>query len=169
MCGEIAEWQEAKDVTVRLVTTGARTNVVLSQQFSGVEEIRLNETMITGFNGGTSGAAYLQLFQPGMNNGTSNNEAAHGLLIPYDVLNPHSIYNNPRVISRGNMVNMSQFGIALVLPTTGAPVLFTEASFVLTFVCRRSPDSIAEIRRLKAAMDYPVTTVGLRNTYDPSR
>lgn len=167
MCGEIEDWQYAKDVTIRLVTTGAETNVVLGNRFDEVEEIRLNEIMVTGFNGGVSAGAYLRINLNGMTNGTANNEANSGLLVPIDVLNPHSIYNNPRVISRGNRVNVNQFGIALLMPN-GTASAFTEACIVLTFVCRRSADSLAEVRRLKSTVHYLPTILDVRTTFNPN-
>lgn len=151
-------------VTVRLTTDGSETNVVLSQQFDDVEEIRLNEFLFTNYQGGTSGACYLRLRQNGLSNATVNNEANPGLLIPVDVLNPHQIYNNPRPISRGQMVNVSHFGIQLLTPA-GAAVTFDEASLVLTFVCRRSADSMAEVRRLKSMVDYLPTITDVRTTH----
>jgi hypothetical protein len=168
MCGEIQEWQVAKAVNIRLVTSGARQQVILSQQFDDVEEIRLDEIMITGFNGGVSGACYLRIFQNGMQHGACNNEANPGLLVAVDILNPHTVYSRPRTILQGNMVNMSQFGISLLLPT-GVAVAFTEASIMLTVVCRRSADSMAEVRRLKATVDYLPSIIDTRTTFRPGQ
>lgn len=168
MCGEIEEWQYAKAVTVRLTTSGAQTNVVLGNRFAEVEEIRLNEVMVTGFNGGVSACAYLRIFQDNMTHATANNEANSGLLVPIDVLNPHQVYNNPRPVSQGNRVNINQFGIALLMPN-GTAATFTEACFVLTFVCRRSADSLEEVRRLKASVAYLPTIKDVRTTFNPNQ
>lgn len=166
MCGEIQDWQEARGVTVRLTTDGTRRNVVLGGVWDDVEEIRLDEIMITGFNGGVSGGCYLQIFQPGMRHGTVNNESNSGLLIPVDVLNPHVVHNRPRVIARGQMVNISQFGIGLFMPN-GTPATFTEAMLILTFVMRKSADAIEEVRRLKATVDYLPSKLDVANTFNP--
>jgi len=168
MCGEIQEWQIARSVCIRLITNGNKQLVTLGSKFDDVEEIRLDEIMVTNFNGGVSAAAYVKLYQNGMNEATCNNEQEPGLLIGIDVLNPHTVYQRPRVISVGNMVNINSFNVEMRLPG-GAVATFNEAVLILTFVCRRSPDSIAEVRRLKATVDYLPSIIDVRNTFDPTK
>ena len=166
MCGEIEDWQTAHGVSVRLTGTGARTNVILNQQYDDVEQINLDEIMITGFNAGVSAGMYVRIYQNGLDTSASNNESNPGVLVPVDVLNPNKVYNRPRVLAQGQMVNVSQFAIALFMPD-GTPATFNEACIIMTFVRRRTADSSAEVRRLKATVDYLPSIVGASNTYQP--
>lgn len=166
MCGEIEEWQIARFVQMQL-SAGGLTQITLNQKFEAVEEIRLNEILITGFNGGVSGMAYLNVDINGATHAVTNNTAIPGMMVMVDVLNPHTVYNNPVTILKANLCSVNQFGVSFRLPS-GAPVTFTEAIFTLTFVCRRSPDSLAEIRALKAQVTLPSYKDGAaRNTYNP--
>ncbi len=153
MCGEIQEWQEAKTATVRLTTNGNQT-VSFTHMFDQVEEIRLDEIMVTNFNGGVSGAAYLNLRLNGMHSGEASNERQEGLLILIDAANPHVIYQRPRLIGNANLVHVNSFQLSFDLPS-GIAATFTEFCMVLTFVCRKSEDSISQIRRMKARMGPP--------------
>lgn len=166
MCGEIQEWQIARIVQIEL-DRGGLTQVVLNQKFEGVEEIRLNEILITGFNGGVSGHAYLNVDINGATHAITNNTAIPGMMVMVDVLNPHTVYDNPMTVLQGNLCSVNQFGVYFRL-STGAAVVFTQAVLTLTFVCRRSPDSLAEIRALKAQVTLPSIKDGAaRNTYNP--
>jgi len=164
MCGEIQDWQESKTVTVRLTATGLR-NVFLTNKFDRVEEVRVEEILVTGVGG--SGASYLRFEHQNLTDGSAKSEPVPGLMVCIDVLNPHVVYSRPRVIARGDRVSINNFQIGLFTPA-GAALGFTEASIVLTFVCRRSEDSLQQIRMLKAAMDYPPSIKDFaRNTYEP--
>jgi hypothetical protein len=168
MCGEIEDWQIAKQVNVRLVGGGGRQNINLNGTFANVEEIRVTEVLFTNFNGGVSAGAYLNVHLNGLHPGCVNNEPLSGTLLMCDVLNPHVVYQNPRVVARANQISLNQFGLSIVLPT-GAPLVFTEACITLVFVCRRTADEIAEVRRMKALMHYPPSILdgAARNTYNP--
>lgn len=166
MCGEIDDWQTARSCTVRIVTNGAPQNIVLGQKYDNVEEVRLDEVMITGFNGGASAAAYLRIGLNGMHHGTSNNEANPGLLIMTDVLNPHTVYQRPRLVGVGHMITVNTFELSLSMPN-GAAATFTEASFVLTFVMRKSPEALEETRRLNMLVHAPPGTRDIRNSFNP--
>lgn len=166
MCGEIEDWQIARTVQIRL-TSGAQQQVTLNQKFEAVEEIRLTEFMITNFNGGVSAMAYLNVDISGATHAVTNNTATPGMMLMMDVLNPHTVYSNPATMLKGNLTSVNSFGISLRLPT-GAAVTFTEAVFTMTFVCRRSPDSLAEIRALKAQVTLPSVKDGAaRNMFNP--
>ena len=159
MCGEIEDWQYARTVVIRMTTDGSQKKIDFNSIFDQVEEVRLTESFVLNFNGGTSGSAYLELDIPHINSVCVSNERRKGTLIMVDNLNPHVIYSNPRVIASGGMANFQSFQ-ARFMSTADAfdqqvPVTFTEAVFVLTLVCRRSVDSIAEIRKLRQMMDYP--------------
>lgn len=154
MCGEIEEWQEVKQVDVRLTTSGTATTVQLPLLIERVEQVRLDEIMFVGFNGGASAAVYLDFRTNGINSASANNENRPGCMIQVDVLNPHTAYQRPKVLGNGNFMTTNSFEIAIRLPT-GVPVLFTEAALSLTFVCRKSENSLAEVRRLKAMMLPP--------------
>lgn len=168
MCGEIEEWQKAKQFNVRLTTNGQATQITLSDKFDQVEEIRLDECMFTGFNGGTSGAVYLEFTSNGFNSSIPNNEAKSGVLLMVDVLNPHTTFQRPKLLARGHLLTLNSFQIRIVLPS-GAAVAFTEASFSLTAVCRKGADEIAEVRRLKAtALPPPSIKDGMAsNAFNP--
>lgn len=167
MCGETEDWQEAHDASVRITGSGANSIIHLARIYDDVEEVRLNEVLVTGFNGGTSGAFYLQVSHNGLNPSVINNENNKGVLIPVDVLNPHSIYQRPRTIMKGDQVNLQQFELGCVMPDNSVAT-FTEAVFVFTIVVRKSPDQIAEVRRLKASVDYlPSIKADARNQWNP--
>jgi len=151
MCGEIEEWQEVKQVDVRLTTTGATTVVQLPSLIERVEQIRLDEIQITGFNGGASGAVYIYFRTNGVNNVSVNNENRSGCMLMIDVLNPHTTFQRPKILGNGNFMTTNSFELSIRLPS-GVPVLFTEAALCLTFVCRKSENSLSEVRRMKAAM-----------------
>ncbi len=170
MCGEIQEWQEAKTVFVRLTGSGAQQNVVIGNKFDNVEEVWVDEVMVTGFNGGVSAAAYLNVTINGMHPGSANNEAKPGVLVMVDVLNPHTVYQRPRVVAKGHMVSVNTLKVSLNLPS-GVAATFTEAAFTLTLVCRKTADQLEEVRRLKASVDYaPSIRDGMaRQTFDPNR
>lgn len=165
MCGEIEKWQTTAQVTVR-VTSGAEQNIVFSNRYSNVEEIRLTEVQVTGFNGGVSGAFYLKLGLNGFTRSYVDNEAQSGVLIPVDVLNPHTVYSNPRTIAKADKVNFNQFRMSMVL-ANGATVAVTEACFVFTVVMRKSPEELAEYRKMMSEMDIPQRRDFVRNSYNP--
>lgn len=153
MCGEIEEWQERKTVTVRLTQTG-KQNIQFSGSFDQVEEIRLDEIMVTNFNGGVSASAYLNLSLPGLHSGEYSNERQEGILMLIDTANIHTVFQRPRVIGNANLVHVNSLTFSFNMPS-GVAATFTELSLVLTFVCRRSEDSISQIRRFKAMLAPP--------------
>ena len=166
MCGDIQPWQTTKTVTVRMVDGGLAQNVVLGNKYDNVEEVRLDEVMITGFNGAVSASAYLKFQTQGLHHGASNNEANSGLLLPIDVLNPHTVYARARVIATGHMITINTFQLSVLMPN-GAAATFTEASFVLTFVMRKSPDALEETRRMNMLVHAPPGIIDVRNSYNP--
>lgn len=171
MCGEIQDWQYARTVVIRMTTSGATQKIDFSGIFDQVEEIRLTESFVLGFNGGVSGTGYLELDIPQLSNVTISNERRKGILIMVDNLNPHVIYSNPRVIATGGMTSLQSFQARFLTTAASAlPVTFTEAVFVLTLVCRRSVDSIAEVRKMRHMMDYPPSRKdgAIGNSYQPN-
>ena len=154
MCGEIEEWQEVKQVDVRLTTSGAQTTVQLPLLIERVEQIRLDESLFVGFNGGASAAVYLDFRSNGISSVSANNENRPGCMLQVDVLNPHAVYQRPKVLGNGSFMTTNSFEIAIRLPT-GVPVLFTECALSLTFVCRKGENALSEVRRMKAAMLPP--------------
>lgn len=151
MCGEIEDWQEVKQVDVRLVTSGAQTVVQLPSLIERVEQIRLDESLFVGFNGGTSGAVFVEFQTNGVNSVSVNNLNRTGCMLQVDVLNPHTVYQRPKILGNGNFMTTNSFSLAIKLPD-GTPVLFTEAALSLTFVCRKGENALAEVRKMKASM-----------------
>lgn len=153
MCGEIEDWQIAHTVCIRLPFNSNYNHIQLNSIFQQCEEVRLDEVYLKNFNGGVSTAAYLDFDINGMSSGYAGNEAQKGLLIAFDSLNPLQIYSRPKVIARG-MTTLQSFDFTVRLPGGAVPT-WTEAAFMLTVVCRRSADSIAEIRKLRQLVDRP--------------
>jgi len=153
MCGEIEDWQIAHTVCIRLTSNASLNHIQLNSIFQQCEEVRLDEIYLKGFNGGVSTAAYLDFDINGMSSGYAGNEAQKGLLIAFDALQPQQIYSRPKVIARG-MTTLQSFDFSVRLPGGAIPA-WTEAAFMLTVVCRRSADSIAEIRKLRQLVDQP--------------
>lgn len=169
MCGEIQKWQVARTAYVRLTTSGATTKVILNNLYTNVEEVRLDEVLITGFNGGASGSCYLTVDGAGLNDASSNNESKRGSLIMVDVTNPHTVHQRPITLAYGQMSNINNFEITLTNPN-GTTTTFTEAVFLFTFVCRKSQDQIKAYREMKALMnEYPPSILdgAPRNTWNP--
>lgn len=153
MCGEIKAYQTAIDVAIRVTASGV--NVIKLPQISRVDEIRLDGFFITGFNGAVSSSAYLQLTGiSGMRETTINSNNKPGCLIAVDVNNPHVIFSRPRMLATGSATTVNSFNVNLVLPS-GANATFTEACFFVTFVCRKSPEEMAEYRQLMAQVEIP--------------
>ena len=167
MCGEIGKHQYAKQVSMRL-TTGADQNVVFSKTFEDVEQVWLDEIMITGFNGGTSASCYVNININGLAKSGINNENNPGMLVPVDVLNPHTVYSRPRVLAEGSLVNINSLSVSIRLPT-GAAVALTEASICLTFVMRRPKEEDTAYRVQKnAETRAPSYRDPVRNSYNPA-
>jgi hypothetical protein len=165
MCGEIQIWQKAMQVTVR-VTSGAWTEIVLNKTLEDVEEIRLDEIMITGFNSATSASCYVNLEANNLANGYINNENKRGLLVPIDVLNPHTFYSRPRLLATSEGVNLNRFGLTITMPN-GTAATLTEASLVLTFVMHKPKEEIRAYREKMAMMEVPSIKDVARNAYQP--
>lgn len=158
-------WQKAIQVTVR-VTTGALTEIILNKTLEDVEEIRLDEIMITGFNSATSAACYVNVEANNIANGYVNNENRRGLLVPIDVNNPHTYYSRPRLLATSEGVNLNRFGLTISMPS-GTAATLTEASLVLTFVVSRPKEEIRAYREKMAMMDLPSIKDLARNTFQP--
>ena len=158
MCGEIEDWQQATTLTIRLGANAGVNIIRLNHIFEQVEEIRLDEIFLNGFNAGVNTSAYLQLNASGLSCGVASNEDRQGLLINYSSTNPQQIYSRPRTIAHG-MTNLQHFTLTVTLPNGTFPV-WTEVAFVLTVVTRRSADSLAEVRRMRhmMAMNTPQRT-----------
>jgi len=169
MCGEIQPWQIAKLVNVRLTTSGALQTVTLNKALERVEEIWLDEIQVTGFNAGVSAGAYFNLTVNGMHSGACSNEGKPGVLVMIDILNPHTVYQRPKSLAVGSQCSVNTFKLSVSLPN-GTPVTFTEACLSLTFVCRRSPEELEEVRKLKASVDYPpsIRDGAVRNDFNPN-
>ena len=167
MCGEIEKWQKAEQVCVR-VTSGSPTKIVLNKAYENVQEIRLDEVMITGFNGGVSAACYVQLEAQGLSNSGCNNENRRGLLVPIDVLNPGTFYSRPRQVATSEGITVNQFELSILLASTGAAATLTEGTFVFTFVMHKPATEIAAYRQKVAMMDAPSIRDPVRNSYNPS-
>lgn len=150
MCGEIEDWQEAHTLTIRLTSNAAKNTVKINAILAQCEEIRLDEIFLKNFNGGASTAFYLNFEISGMSSGFASNENKSGLLLAYDPSNPQQFYSRPKVLSKG-MTNLSGFSFSVLLPDGSVPS-FDEAAFMMTVVCRRSADSLAEVRRLRQQM-----------------
>lgn len=169
MCGEIEDWQTAKQVYVRLENNANNVNITLNNKFDQVEEIRLDEVLVTGWNGGVSSCAYVRIDCNNMSAVTTNNEARAGVLVMVDVNNPHTVYSRPRVLTRGHLVSVNSFQLSIVLPD-GTPVNFTEIGLCLTLVCRKGADELEAIRKLKYSAEYPPSVKDsiARNIFHPS-
>lgn len=169
MCGEIQEWQFASQVFLRLTGDGRPQQITLQAPFERVEEIRLDEAMATTFNGGASGMGYLTISGGALTSGTLNSDRRTGVLLMFDVNNPHMTFSRPRVVAKATQATVHQFEISFLSPT-GTALTFGELGLCLTFVCRKSEDELAEVRRLKASIiqESPsVKEAALRTTYDP--
>jgi hypothetical protein len=166
MCGEVQLWQNARESTVR-VTSGATTNIYLPVQMSRVMEVRLDEVFVTGFNGGVSGTAYVNMNIPNMTPVALNNEKQPGFLIGVDVLNPHVVFNRPKLLFKAEGATIQNFQMSVVLPT-GATATFTELVLSLTFVMAKSADELKEVRMWRASVEPHPTIMDVRNTYNPS-
>lgn len=168
MCGEIEEWQHKRQVFVRLTTNGASRIITLPHIFERVEEIRLDEILVTNFQGGVAGSAYLNLNGQGLTTNSVSLDRRPGSLILVSPLTPHLQYNNPRVLALGNMATVNSFELSFIT-VAGVPVTFDEMDLVLTFVCRKSEDQMEQVRKMKAAMHYPPSIKDgvARNTFDP--
>ena len=165
MCGEIQDWQKQSSCSIR-VTTGIPQNIPLPKIFDEVEEIRIDEFMITNFNGGISGTCYVQMEVNSMNNPSVNNDQRTGTLLIVDVLNPKTVYQRPRVVAASHPVTVNQISFRITNPD-GSTTTFNEASFVLTIVMRKSEDELAEVRRLKAQVDYLPSIKDVKTTFQP--
>lgn len=150
MCGEIEDWQESHTLTVRLGSNAGKNVIRLNAILAQCEEIRLDEIFLKNFNGGVSTSFYLDFEISGMSSGFASNENRSGLLVAYDSLNPRQYYSRPKVLSKG-MTNLSGFTMSILLPDGSVPT-FSEVALMMTIVCRRSADSLAEIRRMRQAM-----------------
>ena len=158
-------WQKARQVTVR-VTSGSLTEVILNDTLLNVEEIRLDEIMITGFNSATSASCYVDISAPNLSNGYVTNENRRGFLVPIDVLNPHTYYSRPRLVATSEGVNLNRFHISISM-ATGVAATLTEASLVLTFVMSRPKEEIRAYREKMAMMDLPSIKDVARNSFQP--
>jgi hypothetical protein len=165
MCGEIMPWQKAVQVCVR-VTSGAWTEIILNKTLEDVEEIRLDEIMITGFNSATSASCYVNVEASSIANGYVNNENKRGLLVPIDVLNPHTYYSRPRLLATSEGVNLNRFGLTITMPS-GTAATLTEASLVFTFVMSRPKEEIRAYREKMAMMEVPSIKDVARNSFQP--
>lgn len=166
MCGEVQLWQTSRESTVR-VTSGVLTNIYLPCQMSRVMEVRLDEVFVSGFNGGVSGTAYVNMNMPNLNPVAMNNEKQAGFLISVDVLNPHVVYNRPRLLFKSEGATVQNFQMSVTLPSGAVPV-FTELVLNLTFVMAKSADELADIRKWRASIEPHPSIMDVRNTYNPS-
>jgi len=167
MCGEIEDWQEAKTVNIRVTASGGNVQIKLDHIMDSVEEVRMDEIMVLNYNVGTSGSFYLDLDIQDMKSQWVSNERVPGSLVLVDALNPHSIYQRPRVLARGHPVSVQNFVLNARLPT-GAPITFDELSLVLTFVCRKNEDTNQATRIANGQRDYlPTIRDVVANSYNP--
>lgn len=165
MCGEVEKWQYARSISVRFVTTGAGTSVVLPYQFKNVQEIRLDETFFVGWNGGVTGTAYLRIRLNGAQDAVVNTDNQPGMLIGVDVLNPHDIFQRPRTVCLCDNVSISRFDVEIRSPA-GTAILFTEGFVVLTLVMRKEPEQIEAYRVASQQVETPqVKGVDPRSTF----
>ena len=166
MCGEIEDWQEAKTVTVR-VTGGNNQQIALDHILDSVEEVRLDEIQVLNFNGGVSGSFYFDVEIQDMKSQWISNERVPGSLILVDALNPHTVFQRPRVLAKGHPVSIQNFVVNARLPS-GAAATFDEMAVVLTFVCRKNEDTNQATRVARGQMDYPPSIRDLvANSYNP--
>lgn len=165
MCGEIKPWQIQKSVSIRLTTSASNTTVTLPYQFQRVEEIRLDEFLFVGFNGGVSGVTYLNMRINGAASDCINNDNNQGTAIPVNVLTSHMIYNRPRVLQTAHGATVNDFQVRLE-QSDGTLTTFTECLLVLTFVMRKSAAELADYRQQQAMLDIPqMKGVDPRSTY----
>lgn len=165
MCGEIEKWQKATQVTIR-VTSGAKQTIQLAKQLADVEEIRLDEFMITGFNGGTSGSFYMDMQVPGFTDAFVSNETKRGTLLGLDVLNPKTYYSRPKVLYKSHPVTMNQFLFELMLPNGSTPAL-TEGIFIFTVVQRKPLEEQEEYRNFINKLEFPSRKDPGRGYFNP--
>ena len=167
MCREIEKWQYQRHVTIR-VTNGNLQNINLGDKFADVEEVRLKEYMFTGFNGGVSSAVYCNFQLQGLRHMITNNENQRGFLLMVDVLQPHTVYDDARGIVKGEMANVNQLKLDITLPNGTVPT-FTEASFVLVLVMRKSAEEIQSWRMKRAMIEgVPSIVDPAKNYYNPA-
>lgn len=136
MCGEIGADQYTRQLNVRIVTNGNEQTVTLSKQFQDLDELRLDEIMVTGFNSGTSAACYLQVNQRGLSSPAISDNNVPGTLLMVDVLNPHTVFQRPKVIAVSQLGTIASFRMSVKMPD-GTPATFTELSMILTAVMRK--------------------------------
>ena len=165
MCGEIQNWQHTKQFSLR-VTSGAVQQLSLSDIFHDCEEVWLDEFLITGFNGGASGACYMKVDASNFTQGARNNEQVRGTMLSVDVLNPHVVFQRPRVVLRSSMSTLQTLEFSLFL-SDGTPVAFTEANFHFTVVMRKPKEAIAAERLLMGSFDFPSRFDPAKNYYAP--
>lgn len=154
MCGDLQPWQKAKTVTVRLTTSSPNTTVNLPYIGERVEEIWLDEYLVTA---PSVAVGYLDVKVNNLAHFPVNNDQVMGTAIALDPAatgREHVVLQRPRVLCVGQFVNVHNFQVAL-LSAAGATVTFTDALFVLTFVMRKDPLEIAEYRRMQAELELP--------------
>lgn len=154
MCGEVEKWQYARTISVRLVTSGAGTSVVLPYQFKNVQEIRLDETFFVAWNGGVTGTAYLRIRLNGAKDAVINTDNQPGVLFGVDVLNPHQIFQRPRTLCFCDNVSVSRFDVEIRSPA-GVAILFTEGFVNLTLVMRKEPEQMEAYRVASQQVETP--------------
>lgn len=165
MCGEIQDYQKASTIAVRLTSAGVQT-ISLPFKFNSVEEIRLDEFMITNFNGGVSGGFYLKLELNGLSTVCLNNTGRSGTLLSMDVLNPKTVYQRPVSLIQAGLTAVTQFQIGLE-NSNGTATTFNEAIFHFTIVYRKSDSEMAEMRALKQLSYYPPSQIQPRVSWNP--
>jgi hypothetical protein len=164
MCGEIQTWQHTKQFSIRLITDGSTRQLSIPEIFHDCEEVWLDEALFVA--PAVSGAVYLVMDASNFTQGSRNNENRRGTMISVSALNPHAIYQRPRVVLRSSLATLQNFEIRLE-DSTGSPVVFTEVNLHFTVVMRKPKEANEQVRLSMGTQDWPSNFDPAKNYYAP--
>jgi len=162
MCGDLKPWQWKHDVVVRMTSPAtlpsaqfvqpvpASVNVPLMQPLDMIEEVWLTEYMVQLTENGTGSDLWrISFLRSNLQDAVSCNASGTGIpfCVPQNNAYVHVHYDNPRVLS----VTHKSGGITSlavdVSDEFGQPVIFSDMTFMLTFVMKKRDWDPAQVMR----------------------